>query len=69
MQFNELAQLLINNGLAVGVCVYFLFKDYAQSKERINADKLLAESLTAQSEVLRQLSDTVSDLKDVITKR
>lgn len=68
MELNELIQVIVNNGLALGVAVYFLFKDWKQSSERINADKLLSESLVKQSEVLRQLNDTVSSLKDVIIK-
>lgn len=68
MELNELIQVIVNNGLALGVAVYFLVKDWKQSTERIDADKLLSESLVKQSEVLRQLNDTVSSLKDVIMK-
>lgn len=68
MELNELIQVIVNNGLALGVAVYFLIKDWKQSAERIDADKLLSESLVKQSEVLRQLNDTVSSLKDVIMK-
>lgn len=64
----DIIQLIINNGLAIGVCVYFLYKDYTQSKARIDSDTALAQSLAVQSEVLRQLNETILSLKEDITK-
>ena len=69
MNVQDIIQLIINNGLAVGVAVYFLMKDWKQSNERIDADKKLSESIGIQAEVLRQLNDTVQSLKDVINKK
>ena len=69
MNVQDVIQLIINNGLAVGVAVYFLMKDWKQSSERIDADKKLSESIGIQAEVLRQLNDTVQSLKDVINKK
>ena len=69
MNVQDIIQLSINNGLAVGVAVYFLMKDWKQSSERIDADKKLSESIGIQAEVLRQLNDTVQSLKDVINKK
>ena len=69
MNVQDIIQLIINNGLAVGVAVYFLMKDWKQSSERIAADKKLSESIGIQAEVLRQLNDTVQSLKDVINKK
>ena len=69
MNVQDIIQLIINNGLAVGVAVYFLMKDWRQSSERIDADKKLSESIGIQAEVLRQLNDTVQSLKDVINKK
>ena len=69
MNGQDIIQLIINNGLAVGVAVYFLMKDWKQSSERIDADKKLSESIGIQAEVLRQLNDTVQSLKDVINKK
>ena len=69
MNVQDIIQLIINNGLAVGVAVYFLMKDWKQSSERIDADKKLSESIGIQAEVLRQLNDTVQSLKDVINKK
>ena len=69
MNVQDIIQLIINNGLAVGVAVYFLMKDWKQSSERIDADKKLSESIGIQAEVLRQLNDTVQSLKDVIKKK
>ena len=69
MHVQDIIQLIINNGLAVGVAVYFLMKDWKQSSERIDADKKLSESIGIQAEVLRQLNDTVQSLKDVINKK
>ena len=68
MNVQDIIQLIINNGLAVGVAVYFLMKDWKQSSERIDADKKLSESIGIQAEVLRQLNDTVQALKDIINK-
>ena len=69
MNVQDIIQLIINNGLAVGVAVYFLMRDWKQSSERIDADKKLSESIGIQAEVLRQLNDTVQSLKDVINKK
>ena len=69
MNVQDIIQLIINNGLAVGVAVYFLMKDWKQSSERIDADKKLSESIGIQAEVLRELNDTVQALKDVIKKK
>ena len=69
MNVQDIIQLIINNGLAVGVAVYFLMKDWKQSSERIDADKKLSESIGIQAKVLRQLNDTVQSLKDVINKK
>ena len=69
MNVQDIIQLIINNGLAVGVAVYFLMKDWKQSSERIDADKKLSQSIGIQAEVLRQLNDTVQSLKDVINKK
>lgn len=69
MNAQDIIQLIINNGLAVGVAVYFLMKDWKQSSERIDADKKLSESIGIQAEVLRQLNDTVQALKDIINKK
>lgn len=69
MNVQDIIQLIINNGLAVGVAVYFLMKDWKQSSERIDADKKLSESIGIQAEVLRQLNDTVQALKDIINKK
>ena len=69
MNVQDIIQLIINNGLAVGVAVYFLMKDWKQSSERIDADKKLSESIGIQAEVLRQLNDAVQSLKDVINKK
>ena len=69
MNVQDIIQLIINNGLAVGVAVYFLMKDWKQSSERIEADKKLSESIGIQAEVLRQLNDTVQALKDIINKK
>ena len=69
MNVQDIIQLIINNGLAVGVAVYFLMKDWKQSSERIDADKKLSESIGIQAEVLRQLNETVQSLKDVINNK
>lgn len=69
MNVQDIIQLIINNGLAVGVAVYFLMKDWKQSSERVDADKKLSESIGIQAEVLRQLNETVQSLKDVINKK
>ena len=69
MNVQDIIQLIINNGLAVGVAVYFLMKDWKQSSERIDADKKLSESIGIQAEVLRQRNDTVKSLTDVINKK
>ena len=68
MEFTELLQLIISNGMGVGVAIYFLFKDWKQSEQRIEADKARAEADAAQTEVMRQLCDTINALKDTVER-
>lgn len=68
MEFTELLQLIISNGMGVGVAIYFLYKDWKQSEQRIEADKVRAEADAAQTEVMRQLCDTINALKDTVER-
>ena len=68
MEFTELLQLIISNGMGIGVAIYFLFKDWKQSEQRIEADKARAEADAAQTEVMRQLCDTINALKDTVER-
>lgn len=66
MDITEVIQLIINNGMGIGVAAYFLYKDWKQSEQRIEADKMRAEADAQQTEVLRQLSHTVESLRGTI---
>lgn len=66
MEITEIIQLLINNGMGIGVACYFLWKDYKQSQQRIEADKARAEVDAQQNEVMRQLAATVESLRQAI---
>ena len=68
VEFTEVLQLIISNGMGVGVAIYFLFKDWKQSEQRIEADKLRAEADAAQTEVMRQLCETINALKDTVER-
>ena len=68
MEFTELLQLIISNGMGVGVAIYFLYKDWKQSEQRIEADKARAQADAAQTEVMRQLCDTINALKDTVER-
>ena len=68
MEFTELLQLIISNGMGVGVAIYFLFKDWKQSEQRIEADKARAEADSAQTEVMRQLCETINALKETVER-
>ena len=68
MEFTDLLQLIISNGMGVGVAIYFLFKDWKQSEQRIEADKARAQADAAQTEVMRQLCDTINALKDTVER-
>ena len=68
MEFTELLQLIISNGMGVGVAIYFLYKDWKQSEQRIEADKARAEADAAQTEVMRQLCDTINALKETVER-
>ena len=68
MEFNDIWQLIVSNGMGIGVAVYFLFKDWKQSEQRIEADKARAQADAAQTEVMRQLCDTINALKDTIER-
>ena len=68
MEFTDIIQLIISNGMGIGVAIYFLFKDWKQSEQRIEADKARAQADAAQTEVMRQLCDTINALKDTIER-
>lgn len=68
MEFTELLQLIISNGMGIGVAIYFLFKDWKQSEQRIEADKARAEADASQTEVMRQLCETINALKDTVER-
>ena len=66
MEIADIIQLLINNGMGIGVALYFMWKDYKQSEQRIEADKARAEVDAQQNELMRQLSSTVESLRQAI---
>ena len=68
MEFADLIQVIISNGMGIGVAIYFLFKDWKQSEQRIEADKARAEADAAQTEVMRQLCETINALKDTVER-
>ena len=68
MEFNDIWQLIISNGMGIGVAVYFLFKDWKQSEQRIEADNARAKADAAQTEVMRQLCETINALKDTVER-
>lgn len=68
MDVAEVLQVIINNGMGVGVAIYFLFKDWKQSEQRIEADKTRAQADAAQTEVMRQLCSTIEELRITVEK-
>ena len=68
MELTDIIQVVISNGMGIGVAIYFLFKDWKQSEHRIEADNARAEADSAQTEVLRQLCETINALKDIVVK-
>ena len=68
MEFTDIVQAIISNGMGIGVAIYFLFKDWTQSEQRINADKARAEADAAQTEVMRQLCETINALKGAVER-
>ena len=68
MDIAEVFQVIINNGMGLGVAIYFLFKDWKQSEQRIEADKKRAEADAAQTEVMRQLCHTIEELRLTVEK-
>ena len=68
MDIAEVFQVIINNGMGLGVAIYFLFKDWKQSEQRIEADKKRAEADAAQTEVMRQLCNTNEELRLTVEK-
>ena len=49
---NEIIDLIVSNGLAVGIIIYFLYKDYKFNDQIIN--------------VISELKDTVGEVKEVL---
>ena len=68
MDFADIVQVVISNGMGIGVAIYFLFKDWKQSEQRIDADKARAQADTSQTEVLRQLCETINALKGAVER-
>ena len=68
MEFTDIIQVIISNGMGIGVAIYFLFKDWKQSEQRIEADKARAQADAAQTEVMRQLCDTINALKATVAR-
>ena len=68
MEFTDIIKVIISNGMGIGVAIYFLFKDWMQSEQRIEADKARAQADAAQTEVMRQLCDTINALKDTVER-
>ena len=68
MEFADIVQVVISNGMGIGVAIYFLFKDWKQSEQRIDADKARAQADTSQTEVLRQLCETINALKGAVER-
>ena len=68
MEFTDIIQVIISNGMGIGVAIYFLFKDWKQSEQRIEADKARAQADAAQTEVMRQLCDSINALKDAVER-
>jgi hypothetical protein len=68
MEIADVLQVIINNGMGIGVAVYFMWKDWKQSEKRIAADEARAKSDVAQTEVLRQLCETVNALKTTVER-
>ena len=68
MEFTDIIQVIISNGMGIGVAIYFLFKDWKQSEQRIEADKARAQADAAQTEVMRQLCDTINALKETVER-
>lgn len=54
MELTEIVNLFINNGLAVGITAYFLYRDF-----KFNAQLI---------ETLSSLKDAVSSVKDIVDK-
>lgn len=68
MDFADALQVIVNNGMGIGVAIYFLFKDWKQSEQRIEADKARAEADAAQTEVMRQLCNTIEELRITVSE-
>lgn len=50
---SEIVELIVSNGLAVGIIIYFLYKDYKFNDQIIN--------------VIGELKETVSEVKEVMS--
>ena len=63
---DTLVQSLVNSGVAVVVVAYFLYKDMKDSESNLEVERARVAAETAQTEVMRQLSDTVKSLQTII---
>lgn len=68
MEIGDIVQMIINNGMGLGVAIYFLIKDWKQSEQMIEADKARAKADASQTEVMRQLCETINALKDTVER-
>lgn len=51
----EVLNMIANNGLAVGVAVYFLFKDFRQGQQMVESINACCAVMTEVKEVLAEL--------------
>lgn len=68
MEWTEFVQMFMNNAVGIAVAAYFLYKDWKQSEQRIQADLARASADTKQSELIRQLCETVNALKETVER-
>lgn len=54
MEMNEIVNIIVNNGVAVAVIIYFMIRDY--------------KFISGLSKTLQELIDTVRDLSNTVNK-
>lgn len=60
----DIMNMIVNNGVAVVIVAYFIYKDFKQSQEQINATKEQTASNQKLIDKIEQLLERLGGTKD-----
>ena len=61
---NDIVNLIVSNGLAVVIIAYFIFKDYKQSGQMLEAMQSTNEQMAVTAAVMSEIKEIMQVLKE-----